>query len=187
MELDGEEKIIRALFREMKLEDDRATPDFVREWRREPSRPARMRFGRVAFAVAVVSVILISTLLLRRHLLVVKPLPNEVTEQYEMNAERDQKQSSRSDASSLVDDEALVVDEARTANNLTSKRWSNRSRRHARLTSSPRRRKKEPAFLSDWQSPTSAFLRLPGADLLKPLPLLDQSSRELGSFLNRVN
>jgi hypothetical protein len=181
MELDGEEKIIRALFREMKLEDDRTIPDFVREWRRESSCPARVRLGRVAFAVAVVSVILISTMLLLRHLLVVKPLPNEVTEQYEMNAESYQKQSSRSDASSLVDDEV------RTANNLTSKRWSNRSRRHARLTSSPRRRKKEPAFLSDWQSPTSAFLRLPGADLLKPLPLLNQSSRELGSFLNRVN
>ena len=183
MELDGEEKIIRALFREMKLEDDRATPAFVREWRREPSRPARMRFRRVAFAVAVVSAILVSTILLRRHLLVVKPLPNEVTEQYEMNAERDQKQSSRSDASNLVDDEA------RTANNSTSKRrWSDRSRRHARLTSSLRRRKKEPSFLSDWQSPTNAFLRLPGADLLKSLPQLNQSSRELGSFLNsRVN
>lgn len=181
MELDGEEKIIRALFREMKLEDDRATPAFVREWRREPSRPARVRFGRAAFAVAVVSVILISTMLLRRHLLVVRPLPNEVTERYEMNAELEQTQSSRSDASSLVDDEA------RTANNLTSKRrWSDRSRRHARLTSSLRRRKKESSLL-DWQSPTSAFLRLPGADLLKPLPQLNQSSRELGSFLNRVN
>jgi hypothetical protein len=183
MELDGEEKIIRALFRELKLEDDRATPAFVREWRREPSRPARMHFGRVAFAVAVVSVILISTMLLRRHLLVLKPLPNEVTEQYEMNAERDQKQSSRRDVSSLVDDES------RTANNFTSKRrWSDRSRRHGRLTSALRRRKKEPSFLSNWQSPTSAFLRLPGADLLKPLPQLNQSSRELGSFLNsRVN
>lgn len=183
MELDGEEKIIRALFREMKLEDDRATPAFVREWRRRPSRPARRHFGRVAFAVAVVSVILISTMWLRRHLPILKPLPNQVTEQYEMNAVRDQKQSSRSDASSLVDDEG------KTANNLTSKRrWSDRSRRHARLTSSLRRRKKEPAFLSDWQPPTSAFLRLPGADLLKPLPQLNQSSRELGSFLNsRVN
>ena len=183
MELDGEEKTIRALFREMKLEDDRATPAFVREWRREPFRPARVRFGRVAFAVAVVSVILVSTILLRRHLLVVKPLPNEVTEQHEMNAERDQKQSSRSDASSLL------ANEARTANNLTSKRrWSDRSRKHARLTSSLRRRKKEPSFLSDWQSPTRAFLRLPGADLLKRLPQLNQSSRELGSFLNsRVN
>ena len=179
MELDGEEKIIRALFREMKLEDDRATPAFVREWRREPSRPARMRFGRVAFAVAVVSVILVSTMLLLRHLLVVTPLPNEVTEQFEMNSERDHKQSSRSDVRGLVDDEA------RTAKiSSLKRRWSDRSRRHARLTSSLRKRKQEPFFLSEWQSPTNAFLRLPGADLLKPLPQLNQSSRELGSFLN---
>lgn len=63
MELNGEEKTIRVLFREMKLEDERAAPTFAREWKRRPSRPEYPpSFGRIVFAVALVCLILVSTL-----------------------------------------------------------------------------------------------------------------------------
>ena len=182
MELNGEEKIIRALFHEMKLEDERSIPTFVRVTNRKPSRPAPFHFGRVVLAFAVVSVILVLTLLVRQFL-GTEPLPSEVTKELEMNGTPSQNQMLRSDGVSRVDSEST-----KTKKRAPKRRWLNASRGDKQLVSSFRRRKSELPFLSDWQSPTRAFLRFPGADLLKSLPQLNQSSMELGSFLNsRVN
>jgi hypothetical protein len=39
------------------------------------------------------------------------------------------------------------------------------------------------AMLSNWQSPTVSFLQFPVSPVFKSLPQLDQSARELESFL----
>ncbi len=184
MELNGEEKIIRALFREMKLEDERATPAFAREWKRRPSRPGvPVTFGRVVFAVALVCLILVSTLLLRRHFFGTPPLRHELTKQLKMDGKPDQKQVSRRDRVSQVNKEARKL-----RNRAERRRRLDGANRNARLTSSLRWRRGEASFVSDWQSPTGAFLRSPGDELLRSLPQLNQSSLELGSFLNtRLN
>lgn len=180
MELNGEEKAIRALFREMKLEDERATPTFAGEWKRRPSRPrAPLSFGRVVFAIAV-CLILVSTLLLRRQFFGPPPLRHEFTKQLKMDGRPDQEQISRRDRVSQVNKEA------RKLKNRAERR--RRLNRNARLASSLRWRRGEASFVSDWQSPTGAFLRSPGDELLRSLPQLNQSSLELASFLNsRLN
>jgi hypothetical protein len=184
MELNGEEKTIRALFREMRLEDERATPTFAREWKRRPSRPrGPLSLGRVVFAAALVCLILVSTLLLRRHFFGTQPLRQEFTKQVEMDGRPDQKQVSRRDGVSQVNGEAR-----KPKNQAPRRRRLDGASRNARLASSLRGGKSEASFVSDWQSPTRAFLRSPGDDLLKSLPQLNQSSLELGSFLNsRLN
>lgn len=184
MELNGEEKTIRALFREMKLEDERATPAFAREWKRRPSRPgAPLSLGRVLFAVALVCLILGSTLLLRRHFFGTPPLRHEFTKQLEMDGRPDQEQVARRDEVSQVNKEARKL-KSRAAR----RRRLDGASRNARLASSLRWRRGEASFVSDWQSPTGAFLRSPGDELLRSLPQLNQSSLDLGSFLNsRLN
>lgn len=172
MELNGEEKTIRALFREMKLEDERATPPFAREWKRRSSRPgASLSFGRVAFAVAIVCLILGSTLLLRRHFFETKPLGHEATKQLDGKPARD--------------GVSQVNSEARKPKNRAARRPRlDGASRNARLASSLRRRSGGASLVSDWQSPTRAFLRSPGDELLRSVPRLNESSLELGSFLN---
>ena len=58
MELVGEEKKIQALFRELRLEDERITPRFVAVWPHAPARtPARLwslNFSYTAIALVVV-------------------------------------------------------------------------------------------------------------------------------------
>ncbi len=184
MELNGEEKTIRALFREMKLEDERATPTFAREWKRRPSRPgAPLSFGRVVFAVALVCLILISTLVLRRHFFGTQPLRHEFTKQLEIDGRPDQEQVSSRDGVSQVNKEARKL-----KNRAARRRRLDGATRNARLASSLRLRRGKASFVSDWQSPTRAFLRSPSDELLRSLPQLNQSSLELGSFLNsRLN
>ncbi len=180
MELNGEEKTIQALFREMKLDDERSTPTFARESKRSPSRcVVPFSFGRVVFAVALVCLILVSTLVLRRHFFGTQPLRHEFTKQLEMDGSPDQEQVSRRDGVSLVNSEA-----SRLKNRDPRRRRLNRASRNGRLASSLRQPKAEASVVSDWQSPTGAFLRSPGDELLKSLPQLNQSTRKLGSFLN---
>lgn len=184
MELNGEEKTIRALFREMKLEDERATPTFAREWKRRPSRPgAQLTFGRVVFASAFVCLILVSTLLLRRHFFGTQPLRHEFTKQLEMDGRPHQEQLPSDDGVSQVNKETREL-----KNPAARRRRSDGAGRNARLASSLRRRRGEASLVSDWQSPTGVFLRSPGDGLLKSIPQLNLSSMELGSFLNsRLN
>ncbi len=184
MELNGEEKTIRALFREMKLEDERATPTFAREWKRRPSRPAApLSFAPVVFAAALVCLILVSTLLLRRHFFGIQPLRHEFTKRLELDGRPEQEQVLRRDGASQLNKEVR-----RLKNRAARRRRLDWASRNARLASSLRRRRGEAFFVSDWQSPTGAFLRSPGDELLRSLPQLNQSSLELGSFLNsRLN
>ncbi|MGH9969254.1 MAG: hypothetical protein ACREBG_15840 [Pyrinomonadaceae bacterium] len=164
----------------MKLEDERVTRPFAREWKRRPSRPGgSLSFGRVVFAVAMVCLILVSTLLLRRHFFGTQPLGHEFTKQFEMDGKPDQEKFSRRDGVSQVNSEAR-----KSKNRAARRPRLDGASRNARLASSLRRRKGEASFVSDWQSPTRAFLRSPGDELLRSVPQLNQSSLELGSFLN---
>jgi hypothetical protein len=182
MELNGEEKTIRALFREMKLEDERATPTFAREWKRRPSRyQAPLSFGRVVFAAALMCFILVSALLLRRQYFGTQRLQPEFAKQLEMNGRPDREQVSKRDGVSEVNSEGIKL-----KNRAPRRRRLDGANINARLASSlrQRQRKGEAALVSDWQSPTRAFLRSPGDELLKSLPQLNQSTLKLGSFLN---
>ena len=180
MELNGEEKTIRALFREMKLEDERATPTFVRECKRRPSRSGvPFGFGRVVFVAALVCFILVSALLLRRDDIGTQPLQREFAKQPEMDGRRVKEQVSRRDGVNPVNSEASKLE-----NRASRRRRLNGASRNARLASSLLRPRGEVSFVSDWQSPTRAFLRSPGDELLRSLPQLNQSSLKLGSFLN---
>ena len=180
MELNGEEKTIRALFREMKLEDERAATTLAREWKRRPSRyRAPLSFGRVVFAAALMCFILVSALLLRRQYFGTQQLQHHVAKHLEMDGRSDKELPSNQDGLSEVNSEG-----SKLKNQAPRRRRLDGANINARLASSLRKRKGEAALLSDWQSPTRAFLRSPGDELLKSLPQLNQSTLKLGSFLN---
>jgi len=179
MDLNGEEKTIRALFHEMKLEDERASPTFAREWKRRPSRSgAPLSFGRVVFAAALVCFFLVSVLLLRRHYFGTQPLQPELAKQLETDRSPVKEQVSRRDGFGQVNSEG-----GKLTNRAPKRRRLNGASRNAGIASSLRRRQGETSLVSDWQSPTGAFLRSPGDELLKSLPQLNQSTLKLGSFL----
>lgn len=179
MELNGEEKTIRALFREMRLEDERATPPFAREWKRKASaQGAPHRFGRAVFAVAMVCLILVSTFMLRRNFWK-QPVWHESAKQSEMNRRPGQEQLARREGVGEESKEA-----GKPKNRVARRPGLNGASRKARLASPVRRRKGEDIFVSNWQSPTRTFLRSPVGELLRSVPQLDQSSLELRSFLN---
>ena len=183
MELNGEEKTIRALFREMRLEDERATPTFASEWKRRPARSGTpFSFGRVVVAVAVGCIIVVSTLLLQRQFFGTEPLRPKLTTELASDGKASPEYLSTGDRISPVKNEATKPKPKKPA--LRRRRFTG-ARKNERIASSLRRRKGEAGSVSDWQSPTRAFLRSPGEELLRSLRPLNQSSVELGSFLHQ--
>lgn len=180
MELNGEEKTIQALFREMKLEDERVTPTFALETKRRRTRHGvSFSFGRVVFAVALACLILVSALVLRRAYFAPQPPQREFAQQPEMDGRPHKEQVSREDGVGQVNNETR-----KPMTRAPKRRRMDRARNNGRLASSLHRRKDEISFVFDWQSPTAVFLRSPGDELLKSLPQLNQSTLKLGSFLN---
>ena len=182
MELNGEEKTIQALFREMKLEDERATPTFAREWKSAPVRPGTpFSFPRVVFAVAVGCIILVSTLLIRRQFFGTEPLRPELPTQLASDGR------SRAGQVLIRDETSPLKKEGAKLNNPAVRRRTFAGASKNERIATKRSRGYE-AYVSDWQSPTRAFLRSPGEELLRSFRPLNQSSLELGSFLhNRLN
>lgn len=183
MELNGEEKTIRALFREMKLEDERAKLTFAREWKSGPAHSvAPFRLGRGVFAAALVSLILVSTLVLQRQFFGANPPRHELTTPLALDERPAQEEVSTPEVSPVKNEVVTKLkDRARKRGRLAG---ASRNQRIASL----RRRNSEAAYVSDWQSPTRAFLSSPSEELIRSVPSLNQSSVELGSFLHsRLN
>jgi len=166
MDLAGDEKRIRALFCELSLEDESVTPRFEELWRHaETTKPDSVRSLRPSFVLLVAAVALIavgSFALWSR---------------------------SRSTPPAQV-----VVAMANPSNPSTSTTVQDQDK-VTQTKPPPQHRKKlarqkkiqpavqELAILSNWQSPTISFLQSPVTPAFTSLPQLNQSARELESFL----
>ena len=161
MELGGTEKRIQALFSELSLEDSSHTPRFEQLWRRaETARPSRAFNSSMVVTAAVVIVTAISFALWSR-------------------------QSETVQNIAPVNVPTPTLPQLASLEPLRSRPV--RQKRIARLRLTERVVPIEVAQLSRWQSPTQSFMQSPTAMNLNSLPQLNQSARDLESFLPKTN
>ena len=181
MELVGEEKKIQALFSELRLADEQATPSFAGVWNRAQLQP-RMRvsplsfsFAAAAFAVfvAVVALALWSSS---------RPQPAQPNHTVAVTPVIPATPSVTPPATSGPTPKVISVDEQRqAARNLRAARFAARQR--ADLLAARRAEIRDATAISSWQSPTATLLSSQNDALLNSLPQLNESVKELKSFL----
>jgi hypothetical protein len=181
MELAGNEKKIQALFRELKLADERVAPGFTRVWNRaQATSPGSPRVFKISFAVATaLFVITLSSLVLwsRNWQRSRQSNPNVATGPTTPGST-----PAPPLAPSLVKPTQLRV--AAPPNRVKANRWDRRlaARRHVDLNAR-NATIRETVSISSWQSPTATLMQSPAADVLTSLPQLDRSLTELKTFL----
>jgi hypothetical protein len=183
MELVGEEKKIQALFSELRLADEQAAPGFAGVWNRAQLRPRtrvsplNFSLAAAAFAVfvAVVALVLWSnsqqqtappnpTVAVTPAMPSVTPPPITVPTQHATQPK------------GLSDEE-----QRQAARNLRAARFAARQR--AELLAARRAEIRDATAISSWQSPTATLLSSQNDALLNSLPQLNESVKELKSFL----
>lgn len=156
MELGGTEKRIQALFSELLLEDRTHVPRFEQLWT-HVDRTSPVPLFRRSWAVAVIVIAAVSSFALwsRQSQTVLNIAPLDIPTR----------------ASAQV---ASVVEPARPLQ--PRKKRIVRPRRADSVLS-------EAALLSRWQSPTQNFMQSPSSVSFNSLPQLNQSAKDLESFL----
>jgi hypothetical protein len=179
MELVGEEKKIQALFSELRLADQQAAPSFVGVWNRAQVRPRtrvsplNFSFAAAAFAVCVAVVALALWSSSRQQTappdrtLAVTPAPLPFTPTWTTDSTPPR---GFSDA-----------ERRRAARNQRAARFA--ARHKAELLAARRAEIREAKAISSWQSPTATLLSSQNDALLNSLPQLNESVKELKSFL----
>jgi hypothetical protein len=164
MELTGTEKRIQALFSELSLEDRSRTPHFAHLWTRaQATKPSRVFSKSLAVSAAVVvlavafSFVIWSTSI-TQNALNIAPVEIPTTASPQFAA--------------VTDTPPPVQHPKRIA-------------RRPRQTEGPVIN--DAALLSRWQSPTSSFMESPSSVRLNSLPELNQSAKDLESFLKESN
>ena len=159
MELGGTEKRIQALFSELSLEDRTHVPRFQQLWTLRDEKTGRAPLFRKSWAVAVVVIAAMGSFALwsRQSQLNIAPLEIPTP------------------ASPQI---ASVVEPARL--HQPRKKRIVLQRRPDSVFS-------EAALLSRWQSPTQNFMQSPSSVSFNSLPQLDQSVKDLESFLPKNN
>ena len=160
MGLTGTEQRIQALFSELSLEDRGRTPHFAHLWTRaEATKPSRV-FSKSLAATAAVIVLAVAfsfviwSRSITQNALNIAPLEIPTTASPQL---------------------AAVTDTPPAAQH--AKRIARRPRQTERPVIN------DAALLSRWQSPTSSFMESPSSVRLNSLPELNQSAKDLESFL----
>jgi hypothetical protein len=157
MELGGTEKRIQALFSELSLEDRSCVPRFERLWT-QTTRPAPVFRRSLALAAAVVVIVAVASLLWSKQSQIVLDIsPLEIP----------------------TPQLALIVEPPRPQQ--PRQKRIVRPRRTDRVVFS------DAALLSRWQSPTQSFMESPTGTNFNSLPQLNQSAKDLESFLPKTN
>jgi len=179
MELPGHEKKIQALFRELKLADERVAPEFKRVWNRaQATSPGSPRVFKISLAVATaLLVITLSSLVLwsqnwRRSN---QPNPGIATTRATPGS---------TPAPPPGKPEPTLLGVVEPPNRVKSNRWDRKvvARRHADLNArNPSLR--EAVAISSWQSPTAMLLQSSADNVLTSLPQPDGSLTNLKTFL----
>ena len=163
MQLAGPEKRIQALFSELSLEDRTHVPRFEQLWTRVEQITPTRGFRR-AWAVAIVVIAAASSFALwsRQSQTVLNIAPLDIP----------------TPASPQLNQVASVVEPAKP--HQPRKKRIVRQRQSDSVFS-------EAALLSSWRSPTESFMQSPSSVSLNSLPQLNQSAKDLESFLPKDN
>jgi len=185
MELVGEEKKIRTLFSELRLADEQTAPSFSATWNRAQARALRPRRAfKLSFAAAtallicaLVSLAWWSTRWQRtQQPNVIAVTPSGVVPDLkpsEVVPKESSAPSGRESKKPVTAERRFEVSPRLRAERLAA-------RREANLVAAA---KKQATAISSWQSPTATLLSSPNDDLLKSLPQLNESTKDLKSFL----
>ena len=171
MNLNGDEKRIRQLFREMSCEEEQRTPEFARVLEAASSRAGRKENGIRLFALAwvvsgVVIAILIALSFAMRH-------SNAQPQSDPGNQVAESEPPKKSEPSNALSTPS--VDAPSTATRQTIPRRVRRRRHSDDLAIRVK-------TLCAWQSPTASLLKAPGEEMLKSLPRLGESLRSIKIF-----
>ena len=194
MELNGEDKRIRALFCELKREEERTSPLFARTWNSAQAEFHRTGFRRLRFqssanllrfttAILVVSLVLAATVLLPKYL----RLPRQ--------PEPDHAEQAAAAAPRATSEEPPRVGKVpvNTGSDKPTERLA-ANRRSVRVNKAPvASARRAPSVeedgqdgqsgLSEWQSPTAKLLLSAGDELLRFIPPMNESAEEMKKFL----
>jgi hypothetical protein len=170
MELAGDEKRIQALFSELSLADKRQTPRFEKLWRgAEATSPTPRLSKSLVFVVATLLVI--------------------GTGMFAIWLRFTAKDTSIDSANKLTPQQTVAPatppapEPQKLALVPPRRQHSHRQRSLARLKLTVPTLQERAAVLANWQSPTDTFMTSPVASSFSSLPQLNQSARDLESFL----
>ena len=181
----GNEKKIQALFRELKLADERVAPEFIKVWDRAQATsprwtsPGSPRVFNPSFglATAALLVIILSSLLLW-------PRNGQRNEQVDAKIATESETPGSTTAplratpppvQSVVAQSPVRVKSNRWPPKLAARRKADLDARNAVI--------REAVSISSWQSPTATLMQSPADHVLTSLPQLDRSLNELKTFL----
>lgn len=179
MALAGNEKIIPALFRELKLADERVAPEFISVWNRvQATSPGSRRVFKISFAVATALFVitLCSLVLWSRNWQRSQPSnPSMAGASVKLGS---------TPAPPLATPGPTQLGVAETLNRVKSNRWDRKlaARRQADLNAR-NAAIREAVSISSWQSPTATLMQSPADNVLTSLPQFDRSLTELKTFL----
>ena len=166
MELGGAEKRIQALFSELSLEDRTHVPGFEKLWTRaEVARPPAREFSSLIAVIAAIVVVATAMSLSlwswsRTSEVALNIAPQEIPDL----------------ALSRPPQVAIVVEPSKP---LFQRQKTRVQKRRSEMS--------EVQLLSSWQSPTQSFMQAPTSVVFNSLPQLNQSARDLESFLPKNN
>jgi hypothetical protein len=173
MELAGDEKRIQALFSELSLEEAQHAPRFEKLWREALLTKQAPRFGKSLVVVAATVLVAVAVLFVAwsRYKTPAQPNVQNVLPQTIASAP----------APERVEPEDVKVTQHH--------RHSHPSHRRAvaRLRQSELALQKQAAMLANWKSPTEEFMTSPTASVFNSLPQLNESVKDLQSFLPKNN
>ncbi len=190
MALAGNEKKIQALFRELKLADERVAPEFVRVWNRaQATRSIAPRVFKISFAVAMalILIVLCSLVLWSRNWQRSHALGSSVASGPATPGSTAGPTAGSTPAPPPATPGSTQLAEAQPPVRVKANRWDRKvvTRRQEELNAgNPAVR--EAISISNWQSPTTTLMQSPADDVLTSLPHLDRSLTELKTFLPNV-
>ena len=187
MESAGNEKKIQALFRELKLADERNAPEFTRVWNRaQATSPGSPRVFKISFAVATALFVitLCSLVLWSRNWQPSQPSNPNVATGPTTPGSTPAPPPAPSLVKPLARQGPTQLGVAAPPNRVKPNRGDRKlvARRQADLNAR-NAAVRETVSISSWQSPTATLLQSPAADVLTSLPQLDRSLTELKTFL----
>ncbi|HSP63049.1 MAG TPA: hypothetical protein VLQ90_08720 [Pyrinomonadaceae bacterium] len=185
MELVGEEKKIQALFSELRLADEQAAPSFAGVWNREQLRPRtrvsplNFSFAATAFAVCVAVFALALWSSSRQQ----TAPPNQTAAVMPATSPFTPATSPVTPPPTTGPTPKVIsaAEQRHAARNLRAIRVAARQR--AELLAARRAEIRDATAISSWQSPTATLLSSQNDALLNSLPQLNESVKELKSFL----
>jgi hypothetical protein len=190
MESVGNEKRIQALFREMKLADERLAPEFIKVWNRaQAPSPGSPRVFKISFAVATAALLVITLSALVLWSRNEQPgdqvdpkVATELTPPGSMpgSTPAPHQATPATSPSTRPVRSVVVQSPVRVKSNqwppkLAARRKADLEARNAVI--------REAVSISSWQSPTATLMQSPADHVLTSLPQLDRSLNELKTFL----